>query len=324
MNLHHCNETTQKYEFFKANKSFVCHDNSYQSQKGATSHAWLEGSDWLTFSREHIWTEQTHDRGPRTFGFAQCKAYKTSTLSTTNMLQLLIKIVLRKSFTIVMKLPQKYAFLRANKSSVVYRHLLSNQEESRITCTNGRSSKKITLVESWHMTKVKFEGPPSHLRFCTMQKLSNSCCSSRNLTMRVWKTIAAAPITSKLPSRYNKYLLVTILHLIRLQLQISTCKSPSQQPHQTPAAIPRVHKSPAPHCKRIPCKSFTKSVHSKCQVSSLSSVRSLMFCLPDAIHPWGTHCTLAGPNNLNRRLETLRSGVAGFWMWSTNGRWDVN
>ena len=31
------------------------------------------------------------------------------------------------------------------------------------------TSKQISLVESWHMTKVEFEGPRSHLRFCTMQ-----------------------------------------------------------------------------------------------------------------------------------------------------------
>ena len=115
---------------------------------------------------------------------------------------------------------------------------------------------QISLVESWHMTKVKIRSSslsPSPLHNA---ELSAPCSSSPNSTVRLWKTIAAAPNTSKLHNRYNKYLLVTVLHLLQVQLQIPTCRAPSQQPHQTPATIRPVHKSAAPYCKRFRAKAL--------------------------------------------------------------------
>ena len=94
------------------------------------------------------------------------------------------------------------------------------------------------------MTKVEFEGPCSHLRFCTMHGI-NLVVLPGIRQCGYEKKIATAPNTPKLPSRYNKYLLVTVLHLLRLQLQIPTCRAPSQQPHQTPAAIPTARESRA-------------------------------------------------------------------------------
>ena len=79
--------------------------------------------DILTGAHLNVtYKKQTHDGGPCTFGFAQCQAYKTSSLSTTNMLPIIIKIILRILFTIIMRLTQKYTLLWANKSSVVYGH----------------------------------------------------------------------------------------------------------------------------------------------------------------------------------------------------------